>query len=153
MSQLADFTCKACSLSGTLPPVWLSVNLQKLLLSGNQLLGGLTAPLADPKAPPCTLQVLDLSYNKLDQVPELAFWNYTRAGLRELYLQSNTFPLVPVSGGHAGILVCCPSAMAAWVGYRLCLTHMLVLFYLAQVHNCFGFITAFIHLHNSKTAL
>jgi Leucine-rich repeat (LRR) protein len=91
--------------------LWLSVNLQKLVLSGNQLSGALTAPLADPKAPPCKLQVLDLSYNKLDQIPELAFWSHTQVGLQELYLQGNTFPLVPASGGHA---------LKACRGDRLC---------------------------------
>lgn len=101
MSQLANFTCRACGLTGTLPPSWLSANLQKLLLPSNQLNGALPAPPADPKAPPCKLQVLELSYNKLDQVPEPAFWNHTRAGLQELYLQGNTFPLVPASGRHA----------------------------------------------------
>lgn len=95
LSQLANFTCRACGLSGTIAPSWWSISLQQLLLPNNAFSGGLSGSTVANKS---RLQVLDLSYNQLDQLPAASFWNATAFGLQRLHLQGNAFPMAPLSG-------------------------------------------------------
>lgn len=100
MSQLVNFTCRACSLTGGLPSSWLSVQLQQLVLPDNLLFGPLSWTQPEFQVPPCQLQVLDLSHNNLDQVPDAAFWGRLGSGLQRLHVQGNAFGPTPLSGVH-----------------------------------------------------
>jgi hypothetical protein len=98
MSQLANLTCKACNLQGTLPTTWWSSNLQQLVLPNNNISGGLFGPANATGIRPSMLQVLDLSYNKLNVTPDQAFWAYVGGSLQMLQMQGNNFSSVLLSG-------------------------------------------------------
>ena len=120
MSQLANLTCKACNLQGTLPTTWWSSNLQQLVLPDNFISGGLFGPAnaTDPKARPSMLQVLDVSYNKLNQIPDQAFWAYVGGSLQRLQMQGNRFPIVLLSGAQVECVATEPWAMCRQGVYR-----------------------------------